>query len=230
LKKPGKYKIAILIPYYNAQDYLPPLIAEIVSLHPEIPIVLVDDGSTDQTADLLARAGFQHLHPVHHSSNQGKGASLKTGIRYISEYFPGHAIITMDADGQHPARRLQDFIDHHVSCPEALIIGKRRFHPSLMPLARIISNSLSSKLLGWKLKQKIEDSQCGFRLIPPVLHLTGLQCKETGFQFETEFLLKAAQAGYPLKFTPIETIYNGSPSAIKKTNDILTFIRLYFNV
>ncbi len=230
MKKQLSEKIVILIPYFNAQNYLPELIDKILTIIPEINIVLVNDGSTNNSENINNEIlKNKHIHIIQHPQNLGKGASIKTGIKFISENISCDSIITLDADGQHPAHRIPEFIEQHNMYPQDLIIGSRRFHPAKMPIPRIISNSLSSRLLSWKLKQKIEDSQCGFRLIPKNLWEIALKCKENGFQFETEFLINTVKNGNSIKFSPIETIYNGSPSAIKKTNDIITFIKLYFS-
>jgi glycosyltransferase involved in cell wall biosynthesis len=218
-------EIAIIIPALNEQKTISGIIRELLSMYPNTHIIVVDDGSSPPIY-FSDQQNSQTFHLLRNGKNTGKGFSLRKGIRYAIEKLKVRYIITMDGDGQHAPGDIEYFLSHLDQHP--FIIGKRDFKLSNMPLDRIFSNSLSSYLLSKKLKIKIEDSQCGFRGFQANVAKLLLDCRENGFQFETESIIQLAHAGYIPYFIPIQTIYNGSVSHINKISDIITFIKLYF--
>ncbi len=221
-------KTVILIPAYNTHEYLPEVVSQIKRSEASCPVVIVDDGSVPSLDTIIEQKDGITI--LRHNRNYGKGKSIKTGIEYIMNNTDAGAVITMDGDGQHNAKHLSAFISAGAQNPKAVIIGKRNFSASVMPIPRIISNYLSSKMLSVKLHKPIKDSQCGFRLIPRFLWNTVFACREEGFQFESEFLVRAVHQGAIPLFIPIETIYNSSKSNINKLNDIKKFIKIYLNL
>jgi len=219
-------KYAILIPAYNAERTLPELIDELLML-PVLPvkIVVVDDGSVDNTAGVAAidqRVLVKTLH-----KNQGKGSALKAGFDLILQHYNVEYILCMDADLQHPASSVPDFLAGAADGKSRFVIGNRLKKPGVMPVHRILSNSITSWLISRVTGQEIKDSQCGYRLVHRDV-VTGLALHENGFQLESEMIIRAAQTGYRIDFIDIPTIYYANSSHISNLQDTMRFIRLIF--
>jgi len=217
-------RYSILIPAYNVEDTLPKLIDQIEKInHPPKRIFIVDDGSEDHTRSVVRVNDFIEL--IHLHKNRGKGFALRTGFRQFINTNNGDYLLCMDADLQHPVSHIYNFLTAAAHNQCSLIIGKRRKSLRLMPLPRIISNSISSFILSLVCKQKIEDSQCGFRMIRNDL-LRELHLTEDGFQLESEMIIQTAKKNISIHFIEIPTIYNGHVSNINHWKDTWRFIRL----
>ncbi len=213
----------LLIPAYNSSKTLPILLEKINLLQrPPLKIYIVDDGSSDNTTELLQKFDIEL---ISNKFNSGKGCSLNKGFKQFLERGSADFLLCMDADLQHPAASVPDFLHRADMNHEKIIIGRRRKLRAVMPFLRILSNLLSSFVLSAVTGKKIEDSQCGFRLIHRSV-LEKLELKERGFQFETEFILEAAKQNFSFEFVSIPTIYNGSNSYINHIGDTFTFIKL----
>lgn len=210
-------KFAILIPAYNAARCLDRLLAEISRAQPDLPVLVVDDGSNDETADIAANHGATVLR---HPSNRGKGAALLTGFRWAIEENID-AVITMDADMQHDPRELSSFLARYEN-DETIIVGRRSINAA-MPLARRLSNTLSSFVSSLFANTRLEDAQCGFRLIP-VKTLQSVPVLSSRFDLEPELLIRAARAGFTIRHIPIATLYNSESSSISPIGDTLRFL------
>lgn len=217
-------RLCIIIPAYQAAATLPQLIQVIKQYAPDIPIFVIDDGSTDHTAQILM--GLE-VNFFRQAINQGKGAALQRGINAAIKAGFTHAIF-MDADLQHSPTSLPEFIRvfKESNCP--LILGKRNFQLRVMPLHRILSNTITSFMLSLRSVRRVHDSQCGFRLVELAL-LANLPVKSSGFQFESETLLRLLLSGVPYNEVKIPTIYNGATSSINNIFDTLRFIRLFLS-
>jgi len=180
-------------------------------------IVVVDDASGDGTCALCEMVGVTCLR---HETNRGKGAALATGFDHLLK-MSFSFIITMDADGQHDPVDLDAFVAA-ASAPSApgLCIGCRNMTPGVMPPARILSNRLTSFILGLLCGQRILDSQCGYRLYAAAL-LKKIRIGFDRFEMESEVIMKAAFLGFPIMFTPIQTLYLKGPSNISHVADTL---------
>jgi glycosyltransferase involved in cell wall biosynthesis len=213
----------VLIPAFNARESLPKLIREIQDL-PVRPahIFIVDDGSTDGTAETIAHLSVQI---VRQKKNKGKGAALIAGFSFFREQSDAHVLICLDSDGQHPPAFIPDFLDkcNNESC---MVIGNRRKIGVRMPFHRILSNSITSIIVTLVTGQKIPDSQCGFRLIHRDIVPVFNGVREQGFQAETEMILLAARAGIQIRSVPIPTVYDGQKSYIRHIGDTLRFIKI----
>ncbi|MCG8608429.1 glycosyltransferase family 2 protein [bacterium] len=216
--------IAAVIPAYNAEKTLTQVITGLKHYASNISIIVVNDGSTDATAELCKlRSDIIH---IEHEHNKGKGAALKTGIqKALSLNFP--LILTLDADTQHNPI----FVPKMVVCMKNksadIVIGSRMSDVSAMPMHRIISNKLTSKLISLRVKQQILDSQSGFRLIASrVFKDLSLRCEH--FDFESEFLIKSVLRGYRLEFVTVDTVYQAGQASHMKYRDVIRFIKMYF--
>lgn len=214
----------VLIPAYNEHQHIGPLIGKIFSMYRGLRILLVDDGSNPPLKPFPGH-GDGKLMVIRNPFCRGKGYSIRRGLEYIVQTQKDCSyIITMDGDGQHAPEDLHLFLSAIPFYP--LLIGRRQFSPLRMPLSRIFSNFFSSLLLSLRTGTLIRDSQCGFRAFHTVHIPLFLQCRENGFQFETEMVLLSTSAHLKPAFIPVQTIYNSSKSHIRKIRDILSFIKI----
>lgn len=216
-------KIAVLIPAYNSEDTIGPLLHSITPILPDATLFVVDDGCTDATAEISRAAGAEVLV---HAQNRGKGAALKTGFEVIlAREFDW--IFTVDADGQHDPASLPLFVTAARNGAD-MIIGNRLHNRTGMPWPRLFSNTVTSWLLSRRTGVRIKDSQCGYRLIRSDL-LRAFPLVTDNFELESEIIIKAALARYQICFVPIETIYHPhGPSKISHALDTWRFIKLFF--
>jgi len=213
----GETSVLALIPAFNEAHNIQTTVAGAM-LH--LPVLVVDDGSPDETANLAESAGATILRQ---QPNQGKGTALQAGFRWAvkGDY---NAVVTLDADGQHDPGEIPDFLKAFHSRQADLVIGVRDF--SQMPLHRRLANSLGRLVFSWATGQAILDNQSGYRLIRRRLLLELLDASEPGFEFEMEMIATCLQKGYRLEWIPIRTIYAGESSHINNTQHVVNFLRV----
>ncbi|MGD9091611.1 MAG: glycosyltransferase family 2 protein [Anaerolineales bacterium] len=206
-----------IIPAYNES----PRVARVLkAVRAYLPVLLVDDGSTDDTAVIAEDAGATVLRQI---PNQGKGAALKAGYqRALDQDY--QAVLTLDADGQHDPGEIPIFLDKYQSGSADLIIGERDF--SQMPASRRLANWLGKVTFSWAMGQDIPDNQSGYRLVSRRLMQALLESDESGFEFEVEMIRTCVRRGYGLDWVPISTIYAGESSHIDPIKHIIEFLRM----
>jgi glycosyltransferase involved in cell wall biosynthesis len=164
-------------------------------------IVVVDDGSTDETAKVAHAAGAI---VVRHAHNRGKGTALRTGMARARHQGATHAV-TLDADGQHPAAEAVRLAA--LPAPdEALVLGVRDLVAAGAPRANQRSNAISNYWLSRFAGRDLRDTQCGLRRYP-ILTTLVLGGQAMGFGYEAEVVLRAALAGLPIVQEPVRVIY-----------------------
>jgi glycosyltransferase involved in cell wall biosynthesis len=200
-------EIAIIIPAYNASRSLRGVIEGIKGYG--LDILVIDDGSTDTTADIARDAGVQALR---HRFNRGKGVALRTGFRVLLHQ--GYeAIITIDADGQHDPSFIPHFIKAYEDGRGDIIIGSRAEGFGAMNWLRRFWNQLGVKAVSKLTGTSLTDTQSGYRLIRAGV-LRGLPLCAAGYEGELELLIKACKRGYSVADIPIATRYaDGRPSS-----------------
>jgi glycosyltransferase involved in cell wall biosynthesis len=210
-------QVVALIPAYNEATH----IARVVhGARTHLPVLVVDDGSTDDTAIDAERAGATVLRQT---PNQGKGAALRAGfLRAIKDGYD--AVLALDADGQHDPAEIPKFTQAYAERHADLIIGARTF--AKMPLVRRISNTVGTWAFSWAIGQPIRDNQSGYRLISRRLMEATLDSAERGFEFEVEMIVTCVQHGYALDWVPIRTIYAGETSHIRPLRLVVGFFRV----
>jgi len=217
MAEPRSSDVVAVIPAYQAARTLEAVVRATLE---HLPVVVVDDGSTDDTSVVARAAGAEVLRQ---EPNQGKGAALRRGFRHALDA-GAKAVLTLDADGQHEPACAPDFLAawHERGAP--LIIGRRDF--SLMPLSRRIANNLGTRTFSWAVGRDIEDNQSGYRLIarPLLPHL--LESQEAGFEFEVEMITDAIRAGLTIDWVPIPTIYEDAGSHISPFSHVINFLRV----
>lgn len=194
----AKEKILALVPAWNEADRIGAVLDALVQ---EFPVLVVDDGSADETAAVARRAGCE---VIEHVENQGKGVALTTGFKYALEE-DYEAVLTIDADGQHDPHEATKFVQAFQQGKGDLIIGRRDF--SKMPFIRRLGNSIGSWLLSRVLHVKIHDNQSGYRLHTRRL-LEALDLKRPGFEFEVDVVAQAVVKDLPIAWIEIRTIYS----------------------
>ncbi len=211
------YKILALIPAYNESARLAVVVAGAL-VH--LPVLVVDDGSSDDTAAVAEEAGAEVWRQT---PNQGKGAALRAGFQQAIE--AGYdAVLTLDADGQHDPAEIPKFLEAYHNSQADLIIGARRFDQ--MPPVRRLANSLGRRVFSWALGQVVPDNQSGYRLISRGLLAELLSSREQGFEFEVEMIVVCVQRGFKLEWVPIRTIYAGEGSHIDPLQHVVNFGRV----
>ncbi len=209
--------VVALIPAYQEATRIGPVI-EAARRH--LPVVVVDDGSRDDTATVAEAAGATVLrqHP-----NEGKGAALRMGFRHaLGSGCP--AVVTLDADGQHDPDEIPLFLQAWEARAAPLIIGQRTFRE--MPPTRRLANELGTRTFSWAVGRHIADNQSGYRLIAAGLMHRLLESRETGFEFEVEMITTAIRAGMDIDWVPIRTIYAGETSHIRPVHHVASFLRV----
>jgi glycosyltransferase involved in cell wall biosynthesis len=210
-------RILAIVPAYNEGDRVATVVSGVAEF---LPVLVVDDGSTDDTAAQARSAGATILRQL---PNQGKGAALRAGFRHaLAEGYD--AVVTLDADGQHDPAELPKFLRCFAENHADLIIGRRRLRH--MPPIRRLANYLGRKSFSWAIGQPIPDNQSGYRLISRRLleDLAGGQ--EAGFEFEMEMIVICVRRGYLLDWVPIRTIYAGESSHINPATHLINSIRM----
>jgi len=214
--------ICVIIPAYNEANTLEFVISEIRGYLPSTRIVVVDDGSDDDTSKVAQRSSVQ---VVKHPKNYGKGAALISGFKVALEE-KAEWIATIDGDGQHEPKFLYKFAELAQTQNADIAIGSRMNNLSNMPMHRILSNKITSMLVSWRAGwMRIEDSQCGYRLIHRRV-LQNIKLSSGGFQTESELLIRAGMHGYRIVSVPISTLYGSSASSIRYFYDVYKFMIL----
>jgi len=213
----SKHKILALIPAYNEATRIEPVIAG--ALH-NLPVLVIDDGSSDSTVAVSQAAGATVLPQ---KPNQGKGAALRAGFHWALDH-EFEAVLALDADGQHDPDEIPIFLKAYGEGKADLIIGKRQFKD--MPPVRRLANTLGEKTFSWAIGRDVLDNQSGYRLISRRLMMDLLDGDEAGFEFELEMIVVAVRHGYALDWVPIRTIYAGESSHINPVHHLTNFLRV----
>jgi len=215
-----------------------PTVAEVVRGVRDVGIdaLVVDDGSTDGTATIAARAGAR---VVSHERNLGKGAALATGFR--EGLGLGYdAVMVVDADGQHPPAAVPRFIACADETGADLVVGTRMRRRRGMPFVRWATNAMMSILLSMLAGVRLTDTQCGMKLLgartlelllgparTEAVRVGGAPGGAARFDVESEIILRAAAHGLRIAEVPIPTIYiPGRRSRIRPLPDTVRFLAL----
>jgi glycosyltransferase involved in cell wall biosynthesis len=227
-------RVLALIP---AHDEAPRIGAVVAAAAVHLPVLVVDDGSSDDTARVAREAGAEVLEQ---RPNAGKGAALRAGFRHALE--AGYdGVLTLDGDGQHDPAEIPAFLAAFAGRPAAaprrpeggpgaaaanrpdLVVGSRDF--AHMPPARRLANTIGGRAFSWAVGTHVPDNQSGYRLVGRRLMEASLASAEHGFEFEVEMLATCIARGWPVAWVPIRTIYTGGPSHIRPGAHVRHFFR-----
>ncbi len=216
-----KNKICAVIPFFNEDKTIREIIIRTL---PFVDfIIAVNDGSNDDTCENIPQNEKVIL--LSYSKNCGKGYALKTGF-LESIKRAAYITITLDADLQHIPEKIPELILGLENCD--IVIGNRLINLKKMPFHRVLSNKLTSLLLSIKTKQKLLDTQSGFRAYKTNI-LNDILPSYTGFEAESEMLVKAAENNYKINFISIPTIYGNEKSKMRSLPAIIGFIKVLLN-
>lgn len=210
-----------VIPAYNAGANLLNVIQGVNAYISLDRIWVVNDGSTDNTAEIMSQSGVNLLTE---RSNCGKGKALRDGFHCVLAQNP-EWIICIDGDGQHDPAAIPHFQKAAEEGIFDLIVGNRRHNLAGMPLNRRISNNLSSALVSMRTGLKLPDVQCGFRTIrADALRMMNLHAQS--YEIEVEIILEAWKKGLTIGWVDIPTIYGDETSFLRKIPETIRFLKL----
>lgn len=200
-KSAPSLRFCALIPAYNLSQ----TISEVVHQTREHirEILVVDDGSQDDTARLAKESGAKVLRIA---NNRGKGWALRSGFKHLLEK-PWEGIITLDGDLQHDPVEIPNLIEEHDKSRSQIVIGSRMAETEKMPWIRYWTNRIGVYCISWAVGQPLTDTQSGFRLYGREV-LETIPLWTTRYDTETEILLKAGLLGMKITYVPIKTIYH----------------------
>lgn len=198
----GKMKHIALIPAYCPGTPLVKLTEELTESG--ISCLVVDDGSSDQSI-------FQTLNKdivvLHHETNKGKGAAMKTGMRYIQENEGECIVVTADADGQHLATDILHCGKKAEEQPDSLILGARQFNKEYVPMKSYYGNKITESIFSIFTGTHISDTQTGLRAFHSSLIPRMLAAEGERYEYETNQLLYCVRNQIPMLEVPITTVY-----------------------
>ncbi len=213
--------VCIAIPTYNNEKTLARTIRD--SLQFDYPIVVVNDGATDGTAEILESFGNQ-ISVITHPTNKGKGQALRSAFKWARAEKYGR-LISIDSDGQHFPDDIKALVDASDKNPSALIIGSRNLDEDHIPGKSSFGNKFSNFWFWFETGIKLSDTQSGFRLYP--LHaMKERSYWTTKFEFEIEVIVKAAWEGIPVVNEPIKVHYDEGKERISHFRPLRDFTRI----
>jgi len=216
--------VSIIVPAYNEQKSVGKTIRELLKIVHHVPekkfeIIFVDDGSTDKTSELIQKQSQVRL--IHHKTNKGYGASLKTGIKNAH----GEWILITDCDQTYPIDRIPDLIKRADEGYD-MVIGARTGKIVKVPLLRRPAKMFLKFLVNYLSGKKIPDFNSGLRIFKKSLAMRFFSLFPDGYSFTTTITLAAITSGYEVDFIPINYYKREGRSGIKPISDFVNFTTL----
>ena len=214
-------KVSIVIPAKNEASALPGLLPRLTAVCPDAEIVLVDDGSTDATAEIAQRLGAM---VVSHPYSLGNGAAVKTGARNAT----GDVLVFMDADGQHDPDDIARLVARFREGFD-MVVGSRESdtHASI---ARRFGNSGYNLLASWVTEQKILDLTSGFRIVDAAKFREFIHLLPNKFSYPSTITMAFIRSAYRVDFIPIRAGKRAGKSHLKPIRDGYRFLIIIFKV
>jgi len=214
-------QLSIIVPARNEAGGLARVLPQLAGRFPGAEILVVDDGSTDATAEVAARHGAR---VIRHPYGMGNGAAVKTGARCAR----GEVLLFMDADGQHTAAdaaRLLERLDEGFE----MVVGARK-GASQASYARWFGNALYNRFASWVVSRPIPDLTSGLRAARARRFREFLHLLPNGFSYPTTITMAFFRSGYPVGYEPIETEVRVGRSHLKLVRDGVRFFLIMFRV
>jgi dolichol-phosphate mannosyltransferase len=210
--------LVVIVPVYNAEATLANVVKGVRRNLPKALIIGVDDGSTDGSRKLLRTVADE---TIEFDVNQGKGAALRAAFAKALQKGAA-AVLTIDSDGQHDPAFAPDIV--RALDRADIVIGTRDLSGAHVPKHRRIANMISSAATRAVSGGKVRDSQSGYRAMKAEV-LRKVDAKGDRYEFETDFIIRAARSGFTTVNVPISTIY-GSPSYFREFRDAWLVIKV----
>ena len=214
-------KVSIVLPAKNESAAIGQTLAQIQQLQLAHEIIVVNDGSTDQTKQVAESAGAK---VVTHPYSKGNGAAIKTGARTAT----GDIIVFMDADGQHDPQDIPRLIEK-IEQGYDLVVGARQ-KGSQASVGRGIANTLYNNLATYMTEQKVEDLTSGFRAVRTDKFREFLYLLPNGFSYPTTSTMAFFRAGYSVGYVPIHAAKRIGKSHIRPLKDGVRFFLIIFKI
>lgn len=227
----SEIRVAIVAPTFNNAGTLADVLRALHTLG--LPIIVVNDGSTDGTADVLTN------HPIivnavtvlSHSQNRGKAAAMRIGFDHAHAAGFTHAV-TIDTDGQHDPADIPALLAASRLSPNALVVGSRPAAVNGCPAANLAGRKISNLLVRLEGGVAVADSQCGLRVYP-LAETLAIPARAARFGFETEILIRFGWAQLPVIEVPASCVYDlpgGRVTHFRRGRDTWAAIRMHFRL
>ena len=215
-------KVSIVIPAKNEAATIGSVVSDLHERHQDFEIVVVDDGSDDDTGPLAKAAGAR---VVTQPYSKGNGAAIKRGAREAS----GDVLVFMDGDGQHKPADVERLLERYAEGYD-LVVGARAGLSSQASVARWTANGFYNSLASWMVGQRIDDLTSGFRAVDRRRFLSFLYLLPNGFSYPTTSTMAFYRAGYSVAFLPIDVRRREGRSHINVLRDGLRFLLIIFKI
>lgn len=213
-------KCVVLIPTYNNAGTIAKVIADVKEYSADI--IVVNDGSTDDTKNILA--SIENIKVIDYPNNKGKGYALKLGLQKAYEWGYRYAI-TIDSDGQHYADDIPTFLDKIEEKPDSLLIGARNLAADNMPSRNTFANKFSNFWYKVETGKTLSDTQSGYRLYP-LEKLQNIHFITRRYEFEVEIIVRVAWRGVNVENIPIKVYYPPVEERVSHFRPLQDFTRI----
>lgn len=214
-------KISVILPCLNESASLQKLIPLLRQLHPDVEIIVVDDGSQDDSATIALQQGAR---VVSHPYTMGNGAAIKSGARAAT----GEILVFMDADGQHHPEDIARLLAT-LEQGYTMVVGARDAS-SQASFGRWCANSFYNQLASWVVGHPIADLTSGFRAVKATSFKQFLYMLPNTFSYPTTITMAFFRAGYSVGYIPIVAHKRLGKSHIKPLRDGLRFLLIIFKI
>lgn len=214
-------KLSIIIPAKNEAKALCYLLPELKKAYQQDEIIVVNDGSTDDTSKICLD---NNVIEVKHQYSKGNGASIKSGARAAT----GDVLVFMDGDGQHRVTDIARLLSQ-LGTGFDMVVGARD-DKSQASMGRLAANRLYNKLATWMVGHKVEDLTSGFRVVNAGLFKQFLSILPNGFSYPTTITMAFFRAGYSVDYVPIQADKRIGKSHISLVKDGLRFLLIIFKI
>lgn len=215
-------ELSILLPARNEAAALRTLLPDLRARFPDAEILLVDDASEDETAQVGRDNGCR---VISHPYRIGNGAAVKTGIRAAS----GSVIALMDADGQHRPEDLAKLLERFEACGFDMVVGARD-HEGHASHRRWAANSVFNRLASWMTNQRVVDLTSGFRVARAELLREFVSLLPNSFSYPTTLTMSFFRSGYTVDYVPVEVQERIGQSHIRPFRDGVRFLLIIFKI
>lgn len=197
-------RIVVVMPAHNEQAVIGKVLSRLAAHIDDMKVVplVVDDGSTDSTADVARASGAL---VVRHLTNLGVGAATITGLRAAKE-LEADIIVTMDSDGQHDPTEIESLVKCLIDGPFDVVIGSRLLHRNGMPASRIAANLLLNAVTYIVYRKIVSDSQSGFKAFSREA-IEVMDLRSSGYEICSEIIGEMYRKNLRYKSLPIKAVY-----------------------